>query len=308
MKIKKIIKLSILLSLFLGLTSCAQYVNEYLGTKIPEPKTFNKIDFTKETWGTCDFSQPLSKYVDEDISIENDVLEILIEGIPTDDLSVLTFQITADDSWGDNGRGDYSCFPIVTNLEKDTPFSSKVTFPVSRTIKKGGEYTMGLNYGTNIKEDPISINKFNLTIEKKSPGFTFAPADAKSKSREHPIKCRELITSTSVTNGQYFNISVQFDASKEIEKMNVSMTNTNGDWAALFFSNLGKISKGSNDINVSIPVKITSSNSETFNTDNCTFNLYYDEAKASSTEVLVLTDFKIELSVSDKAKYEKTKN
>lgn len=308
MKRNLLTKASILIISILGFSSCAPYVNDYLGAKIPEPKTFNKITFEKQSWGCCNYTQSLSRFFSDDASLISDVLEIHIEGIPEDDLKSLYLQISDENSWNDLAYGAISAATIVTNLKKDTPFDVTVALPLERNIKKNVDYTFELKYENSVKEEPISINKFQCSIEKKSPGFTFAKLDSKSKTVEHSIRCYEIMSPTTVTQKQYVNIKMSFDASKAIPSLFCNMSYTKDNWASIFYATLKNITEGKNEIQISIPVAIASSITEPLNTDNCLLNFSYTEEKSEDVSVLILKDFDISVSVSDKAEYKVKKN
>lgn len=270
-------------------TSCAQFINANAGWTIPYTERYlrhlEEIKYTKVTDNVISYASSFTDKIDwNSFNFINNYLEIEVKGKPTQTVSRAFFN-----NLFDNG------YVMLNNAEADKEFDVK--FP--RAYSSQNQITnneprlkegYSIDYCFDSPVDNFFVDDFSLTVNVKE-GFALIKDTTSTGRYQRSLYFDKVY---NLFPDCYINVSLSFVSPIEMDSMEITF-NPNG-MPGNFSGTLNDIKKGQNEINLVLPANGIESS---FGADGMNFLLHHSSGEATASAI-ILEDFKIDFSVSDR--------
>lgn len=296
----------------LMLNSCAQFLNNKMGYTVPEAS--EQTVASEVEFNDSHFDDKLNSHVItedwENANWNTHVIEVRIQGTPTDDIGFLEIS-----SWVDSEEEHYTQIfsgLVASELKKGEPFDITKKFPLFKQISSTKSYSYNLAIYDLEKKEPDknikNIENCKISFNIIESEFLFSSPNQYDTCQHH-IQCNEITKQDSLNfiDGKYINLHLSFDTPEPIYWYEFRIVRNIDNWQDSDSYLIKYVQKGQNDINVSFKLNFPNKDkipAEGFNIDECRLETWYWSEldwcqRQNPKEGIVLSNFNVELTVTD---------
>lgn len=236
-------KMKLLSSFILSLTvfmlsSCADFINQKNGYKVPYPHSeIRKISFEQGQSKYFELNKFISPADWNEINWKTQAIQIHFQGTPQEDIESLIIHLEKTDEFG-NPYFDLLDWNniIAYNLKKDEKADFTVYVPIPLTIYKKGKhiiwfetryYTGNDNSWQKDTDWNFSINDCLIELNIVEPGFIMTTTNWNINTYRRAIHFSEFAeTSQFLSNEKYVNVDLSFSAPKGMNAFSLHFANS----------------------------------------------------------------------------------